>query len=111
LYFSFSEKFCRSLIKIFIPVYLFVLGYSISQIGIFLFLYYVIIPVFSIIMLSLTHYVGVKKMMAVGTFSYIISYVLLALLKTGQISFYIPAIFLDLSTQYITQVIILNLRE
>ncbi len=98
LYFSTAIKtFAGSFITIFVPIYLLSLGFTLKDVAFFFLINYLVSFAFFSIGLKLNTKIGVKKVMSLGIILSIVYYLLLNSLSTGNISYWIVAIFLGIS--------------
>jgi len=98
LYVSIGIKaLAQSLITIFIPIYLYKLGLSISSIALYYLIFYLAVTFCMYFAMKLNHKLGLKKVLALGTIILIGYYYLLDLLSKGVIHYSIVAIVLGIS--------------
>ena len=81
------KSFALSFIAIFIPIYLFELGFSIQQIGIYSLIQFLAIFILFPFGMKLNSKIGIKKTMSAGIFISIIYYLLLNSLASGNINY------------------------
>ena len=88
LYVSVGIKaLAQSIITIFIPVYLYKLGLSISSIALYYLIFYFTISFCMYFAMKLNHKIGLKKVLALGTLILIAYYYLLDSLQNGTIHY------------------------
>ena len=98
LYVSIGIKaLAQSIIQIFIPIYLYKLGFSISTIALYYIIFFTSITFFMYFSMRLNYHLGLKKVLSLGTFVLIGYYFLLDQLSRGNIHYSIVAITLGLS--------------
>ena len=98
LYVSIGIKaLAQSIIQIFIPIYLYKLGFSISTIALYYIIFFTSITFFMYFSMRLNYHLGLKKVLSLGTFVLIGYYFLLDQLSKGNIHYSIVAITLGLS--------------
>jgi MFS family permease len=98
IYFSvFFKSLGESLISIFIPVYLIVLGYNLIDVGIYFAIFYCTFLIISPLGMFFNHRIGIKKTMAIGMAISLIYFYFLHLLSSG-FSYYIAAIIYGISS-------------
>lgn len=98
LYVSVGIKaLAQSIITIFIPVYLYKLGLSISSIALYYLIFYFAVTFFMHFAMKLNHKIGLKKVLSLGTIILIAYYYLLDYLQNGTIHYSIVAIILGIS--------------
>jgi len=98
LYVSIGIKaLAQSIITIFIPIYLYKLGLSISSIALYYLIFYFSITFCMYFAMKLNHKLGLKKVLGLGTIILIGYYYLLDLLSKGTIHYSIVAIVLGIS--------------
>ena len=76
--------FARSMIAIFIPIFLLQMGWSISHVMFFYFIYNIFDAPLNFFAKWLTYKIGAKKVIALGTLSYIASFAILYNLDVGM---------------------------
>ena len=64
----FLKSFAGSFIAIFVPIYLFTLGFTIKEIVLFFVVIFSLMAIFMFTGLKLCSYIGVKKVLVIGTF-------------------------------------------
>lgn len=98
LYISIGIKaLAQSIIQIFIPVYLYKLGFSISNIALYYIIFFLSITFFMYFAMNLNYKLGLKKVLAIGTIILIGYYFLLDQLSNGTIHYSIVAIIYGIS--------------
>ncbi len=93
----FIKLLAESFISVFIPVFLLNLGYGIFEIILFYLVRFIALSLFMYIFFHVCSFIGVKKVLAIGTVFLILTYFSLNFLETG-LNFFIPAIMIGLST-------------
>lgn len=91
------RNFADTMINIFVPIYLFTLGYEIREIAIFFAVHYVFLALSYFLAFRIVSRLGVKKMMSLSCFLLIIYYITLQMLKSKSVPFLLPAIINSLS--------------
>ncbi|MFT7616286.1 MAG: MFS family permease [Candidatus Woesearchaeota archaeon] len=89
----FFRTLAQSLISVFIPIYLYNLGFSLAKISIFFIIYFGLIPVYFPLCMQLTRLWGVKKTMAAGTVMLLVYYFFLHLISQGLPMYYAAVTF------------------
>lgn len=84
------KSFAESFVKIFIPIYLLTLGYELRDVAFFYFVYFSTVGFTMPFFMNLGYRIGLKKVLTIGTFFYIVYYLLLNLLNGGFDISYIP---------------------
>ena len=98
LYVSIGIKaLAQSIIQIFIPIYLYKLGFDISTIALYYIIYFSSITLFMYFSMQLNYKLGLKKVLSLGTFVLIGYYYLLFQLSKGNVHFSLVAITIGLS--------------
>jgi hypothetical protein len=98
LYVSIGIKaLAQSIIQIFIPIYLYKLGFDISTIALYYIIFFTSITFFMHFSMRLNYHLGLKKVLSLGTFVLIGYYFLLDQLSKGNIHYSVVAITLGLS--------------
>ncbi len=92
----FLKHFAESFIAIFVPIYLFTLGYGIKEIAIFFGVIYLLMTIFMFIGLKLCSYIGVKKVLVIGSFFLLLTNYFLHQIPLGT-HYLIAALVLGLS--------------
>ncbi|MFH1358321.1 MAG: MFS transporter [archaeon] len=98
LYTSVTIKaLAESLIMIFVPIYLYNLGFGISAIALYYLIYFASVFVFQYFLMNLNYLLGLKKVLSLGTFVLIVYYLLLNYLSQGYIHYSFAALTFGLS--------------
>ena len=98
LYVSIGIKaLAQSIIQIFIPIYLYKLGFDISTIALYYIIFFTSITFFMYFSMRLNYHLGLKKVLSLGTFVLIGYYFLLDQLSKGNIHYSVVAVTLGLS--------------
>jgi len=98
LYISvFIKYLAQSLITIFVPIFLFTLGFTLVDIAIYYLIFYTIAALITPLGLKLNHWIGVKKTLTLGIILFIVYYSFLNRIETGA-SYYLLATLAGLSS-------------
>jgi len=98
LYVSIGIKaLAQSIIQIFIPIYLYQLGFSISTIALYYIFFFFSVTFFMYFSMRLNYHLGLKKVLAIGTLILLGYYFLLDQLSNGRIHYSIVAIVYGMS--------------
>lgn len=98
LYISVGIKaLAQAIITIFIPIYLYKLGLSISSIALYYLIFYFSVTFCMYFAMKLNHKLGLKKVLALGTLILIAYYYLLDSLSNGGVHYSVVAIVLGIS--------------
>jgi len=93
----FLKTLAQSLITVFIPVYLVILGFTIFDVSLYYLIYFMIFAAVMPFAMLLHSRFGIKKTLALGTFILIFYYYLLGSLESGS-SYYLIAVVFGISS-------------
>jgi len=90
----FLKTLAVSLISIFIPVYLYLQGYNLSQMAIFFLIYSITAFIFVYVAGKSVKRIGIKKSILIANFLHILGYLALAFIPQANYLFYVAAVIL-----------------
>ncbi|UCD20514.1 MAG: MFS transporter [archaeon] len=90
----FLKSFAMSLISIFIPVYLYLLGYGLGQIAVFFLIYSALATIFVFVAGHSVKKIGIKATILIANILNICGYLALAFLRYNPMFFYLAAVLL-----------------